>query len=75
MNLVTPTRRANPCPAGGEGGRHSFTCETPMRAVGTTSMGFDLSIHTYVTERADDSWELWYNSSLQEEPNKGGIGI
>ena len=75
MSLVMPTRRANACPAGGEGGRCSFTRETPMRAVRMTSMGFDLSIHLCVTERADDFRELWYNFPLHEEPNKGGIGI
>ena len=75
MNLVTPISRANAYPAGGGSDRYSITRDSLTRAIaGKTSMGADLNTRLCVTGRADDFHKLWYNSSLQEEPNKAVSG-
>ena len=75
MSLVTPISRANACPAGGVSDRYSITREDFTHAMGgKTSMGANLNTRLCVTGRADDFHKLWYNSSLQEEPNKAVSG-
>ena len=75
MSLVTPTRRANACPAGGGSDRYSITRDSRTRAIaGKTSMGVDLNTRLCVTGRAEDSLESWYNLLSQEGPHKAVSG-
>jgi len=67
MNLVTPTRRANAYPAGGESDRDSITIDSLTRAIGMTSMEVDLNTLSFVTGRAHNSQESWYTFGFQEE--------